>query len=562
MCDESDFKRFQAALLEAGRQADNLIAMLKNEAEALSVVEQQGSPEFIALRDRFIAALQQLIAWAMQNPALLQQAEIARGLEELQSRFADIEQVPLDTLIQHQVNDGDYRYQRAKMLFEQGKYQQAGDDFIAVLHAQPTQFNALNDYAILLNEMGRIVEARALFAKAVLHHPRQVVGRINFADFLQARGDFAEAKSHYLAALELESQSQRAYQGLSHVCYELGESELAAQYRDLGYRGNALVPMPYRGKTNAGIPVLLLGSAYGGNIPLQHLLDKTIFQATGLLTEYFDHNQALPAHRLVINLIGDAERCRLGLNSAEALLVNSVCPVINHPALVRASSRQLNAQRFATIAGVRTPRMRLVARENLLQPALAEQLIQQQGLMLPVLIRSPGFHTGQYFARAETLDELTQFAAGFPGSHILLMEYLDAGNHSGQFHKLRVMFVDGIPYPLHLAISKHWKVHYFSSEMEQVAEYRVLEEQFIMEMPRFLGGNVLKALDSVRQVLGLDYGGVDFAIGKTGEVLLFEANATMMSAEPDMQEKRAYRQVASERISTAFRNLLLSRLTA
>ena len=35
-----------------------------------------------------------------------------------------------------------------------------------------------------------------------------------------------------------------------------------------------------------------------------------------------------------------------------------------------------------------------------------------------------------------------------------------AGRHGGKY---RVMFIDGVCHPLHLAISRDWKVHYFTA---------------------------------------------------------------------------------------------------
>ena len=54
----------------------------------------------------------------------------------------------------------------------------------------------------------------------------------------------------------------------------------------------------------------------------------------------------------------------------------------------------------------------------------------------------------------------------------------------------------------------------------------------------------MAALGGIRDALGLDYAGIDFGLGADGDLLLFEANATMVIAPPDRDERWAYRRAA------------------
>jgi CheY-like chemotaxis protein len=113
-------------------------------------------------------------------------------------------------------------------------------------------------------------------------------------------------------------------------------------------------------------------------------------------------------------------------------------------------------------------------------------------------------------------------------------------------------------YPLHLAISKHWKIHYFSADMRDRAEHREEEAKFLADMPRVLGAKAMAALERLLTALKLDYGGIDFALNQRGEILLFEANATMVVEQPDEDQRWDYRRAAVERIHAAVRDLLLT----
>jgi hypothetical protein len=120
------------------------------------------------------------------------------------------------------------------------------------------------------------------------------------------------------------------------------------------------------------------------------------------------------------------------------------------------------------------------------------------------------------------------------------------------------MIVGGGLYPLHLAISKRWKVHYFSADMRDRAEHREEEAKFLVDMPRVLGAKAMATLERLLAVMRLDYGGIDFALNQSGEILLFEANATMVVEQPDADPRWDYRRAAVERIHAAVRDLLLT----
>jgi hypothetical protein len=96
-------------------------------------------------------------------------------------------------------------------------------------------------------------------------------------------------------------------------------------------------------------------------------------------------------------------------------------------------------------------------------------------------------------------------------------------------------------FPLHLAISHLWKVHYFTSGMADNAAHREEERRFLENMPAALGERAMAALDEIRSEVGLDYFGVDFALAADGSVLLFEANAAMVVIAPPPEPIWDYR---------------------
>jgi glutathione synthase/RimK-type ligase-like ATP-grasp enzyme len=201
---------------------------------------------------------------------------------------------------------------------------------------------------------------------------------------------------------------------------------------------------------------------------------------------------------------------------------------------------------------VTVPRTELVSRSEITPERLAER-----GWIFPLLVRVPGYQAGRYFELVNESHMLAEALTRLPGTELLLIAFLDARGADGFARKYRVLFIDGRLYPVHLAISAEWKVHYFSSDMGENAAHREEERRFLNDMPATLGAPVVAALEEIGHALGLDYGGVDFGIDAAGNVIVFEANATMAVYPPPAGAQWAYRQPAYQAIIAAVRALIL-----
>jgi hypothetical protein len=62
----------------------------------------------------------------------------------------------------------------------------------------------------------------------------------------------------------------------------------------------------------------------------------------------------------------------------------------------------------------------------MIQTLRRDEVLTADRLSFPLLLRSPGFHTGQHFVLVEDRDALADMAVRLPGEEILAIEYLDA----------------------------------------------------------------------------------------------------------------------------------------
>jgi glutathione synthase/RimK-type ligase-like ATP-grasp enzyme len=446
----------------------------------------------------------------------------------------------------------------ARRLTEKGAREEAKETYLTLLKQSPDHFGALNNLGALLHEMGYRSAARTAYARAVERHPQNPMGHVNLANAMRDGGDIAAAREHCQIALSLDPSHAGAHQAIASILFDLGDHVAAARHRKLGYENQPPLVLPCRG-TGKSISLLLLVSAIGGNVPIRHLIDDKIFATAVIYADYWA--TPLPPHDLVFNTIGDADLCRPAIEAAAHLLAKNRKPVLNAPDHVLPTGRTQNAARLAHLPGVRAARTIDLPREIFLASDAAETLAGR-GLKFPLLLRSPGFHTGQHFERIETSEQLRDAAARLPGETLTAIEYLDARGPDGKARKYRAMFVDGAILPLHLCISDDWKVHYFTSAMAESAAFRAEEERFLHDMPGVIGARGMAGLAAIQRALGLDYGGIDFAVGRDGEILLFEANATMIIIAPGPDPRWDYRRAAIAQVEDAVRAMLLQRAIA
>jgi hypothetical protein len=200
----------------------------------------------------------------------------------------------------------------------------------------------------------------------------------------------------------------------------------------------------------------------------------------------------------------------------------------------------------------------LLTREQLSHSDAATTLARL-GFGFPLLLRAPGFHSGLHFLRVESFEALPDALAELPGQEFIVMQYLDARGPHGKTRKYRAMMIEGKIYPLHVAISSHWKIHYFTAEMADNPEHRAEDAAFLENMPGVIGPVAMNALQQIQSVLGLDYGGIDFGLNARGEVLVFEANAAMAVNPPEPDDRWSYRLPAYHRIHAAVQKMLIER---
>ncbi|MDA8092738.1 MAG: tetratricopeptide repeat protein [Betaproteobacteria bacterium] len=425
--------------------------------------------------------------------------------------------------------------------------------FMEVIRLAPGHFGAWNNLGNLLFDSGFTSGAKTAYTAAAVHHPTQIAPHVNLGNLMLYEDDPLSARTHFAKALALDPDLPSAHQGLASACHRQGDLAAAREHRERGFRKNPVSRLPFGGHGKP-LALLLIASALEGNVPWRFIIDRSVFDTTIVAAEYLDLAHPLPAHDLVFNAIGDVDLCAEGLETAGELLKRTDAPVINRPQAVARTGRLANSVHLGRLPGVVAPRMRALARAQIAD--MAEAIAS---LGWPCLLRAPGFHGGRHFVRVAHPDDVGAALGALPGDEWLAAEFLDPKTPDGLFRKYRVMAIDGALYPLHLAISRHWKVHYFSSDMAQDPRHRQEEAAFLGDFEAHLGADAVRTLRAIARALELDYCGIDFCVDHEGRVMLFEANATMTIVPPTHETQWDYKRKAVQDALHAARTMFRER---
>lgn len=232
----------------------------------------------------------------------------------------------------------------------------------------------------------------------------------------------------------------------------------------------------------------------------------------------------LTPYRCLVNLITEPEQNDQVLDNLRKLLRGANGKVINRPEAVLRSTRDQVAKRLEGIDGLIVPR---VIRIKSPKPEQAVQSIERAGLRLPVILRKAGTHTGRIVGLFDKIDDLRD-AFGGEGDH-LATEFVDFRSADGLYRKYRVFFIGERMIFRHELVSDHWNVHGKDRDRFMIDRPDLVDEEIaLLATPEGAFSPAIKeVLKAVRERMDLDFFGMDFAIMDDGDLLLFEANATM-----------------------------------
>jgi tetratricopeptide (TPR) repeat protein len=389
--------------------------------------------------------------------------------------------------------------------------------------------------------------AWALLERAVTLDPSCARAHAARGNLLVRRGSTIAARRSYALAARLDPYDAPARVALGELAFMAGDEREAETWFDAAFaltRQYARAPRP---GTRSAL-VLATAGPWHRNIPLDFVVDP----ARWALQRWYLPDAAaerpefrLPAYDLVIDAIGASDAGGPALAAAERFAGTQRNAVINDPRRVAGTARAALSATLRGVGNCRATESRRVTRAELLRSAID----------VPLIVRPADAHGGQDLERIDDAAALARYAANVSAAAYDAAPFVEYRSADAFYRKYRVMFVDGEPYPYHLAIDARWMIHYHRAPMAQHPWMRAEERRFLAAPEQALPGWDT-TLREIAAAIGLDYGGIDCALLPDGTLFVFEADAAMLvhNFDPDPAKRAAY-----ERIRAALDALLARR---
>ena len=443
------------------------------------------------------------------------------------------------------------RLTRAAAYKALGRFDEAAEDLAQANALSPGRVAILVTLGTLYAELDRLDEAEFHLREAILRDPlcKEAHANLGAVHARQEKFDLAEAACR--EALALDAGLITAHQNLAAIL-TASQPEAARTHRDAAYQRQHIF---VESSAPANPSVLVLTTADAASVPLKYLLPRQRYTQIRWFIDYAkpDDEVLLPPYDLVFNAIGDPDFMPPLPVPVQHVLQNSAPPVLNNPTRILNTHRSSLPDLLKGIANVVVPPViRLTSAET-----NALDAIGQAGITLPAIIRPAGSHGGENLQKVTSSAEALQAIQRFDNAYVT--KFVDYRNPDGLYRKYRVIFVDRQPYPYHLAIGPDWLVHYWTAGMANDAIRRQEERRFLEAPEAAIGSRAMAALAEIGARLDLDYAGIDFSCLPGGQVLVFEANATML-VHPEHEALFAYKNPAMRQIAQAFEAMLTPRL--
>jgi tetratricopeptide (TPR) repeat protein len=434
-----------------------------------------------------------------------------------------------------------------------GKAQEAIAYYLQALKLNPGHWASRTNLVEALMVTKQYIVARALLLELVGERPQEAQLRHQLGKTYFELDDVDTAIECFQQAIALNPRDADSLNWIGGIRQRQGDAEAAQVAYAEAARIQPLIRRP-AAKSPADFRVLALYAPFAGNTPTEYLFKDPAYDTDTLALFAAREYDVEPMGRnvqVVVNLISDADQAQSLLPLAADLVGRLGKPTINHPGKIQRTTRDAVAELLAGIPGSGIPKaLRHQAGADCSAAALAAAL----SFSFPVLARPVGTHGGDDFEKVETTAELSAFLSQHPGIDHYLIEYIDYRSADGFFRKYRFIFVDDQILPYHLAISNDWKVHHVSTDMVNQLWMQREEEAFLNDPAIVFTSAHYEVLRAIQQRIGLEYFGIDCGIDCSGNLVVFEVNASMLVHERN--DDFPYKAPFVIRIKTAFDAML------
>ncbi len=428
------------------------------------------------------------------------------------------------------------------------RFNEAFQQYQQVLMIAPDNPEVLDAYGHFLLQTGQFNEAIHIFRRSVTLDPNGYESQLALSSLAHHLGNPAEAHQALI-----EATTRHPY-----ILWSEYKPHKPTILRLRSFEGSAYQILE---KQDGTYHKLLRG----GHFSIRDLVNKPQYNLVilNLFENNIDTVQKLPHFDIILNTIAcpDSKRESL-LTAARFLDSHPQIPVINHPRQVLDTTRERNSLRLNLIPGVEFPKTERLRWDGQSVDGIVKQILGL-GFVFPMIVRKVGSQTGQTVALVHNETALrSHFETSSINQDYYVIQFKDCQHQRGVFNKTRIFFIDGEFYPVANLFNNAWNTHSGDryNIMNQSPWMQTEEKAFLGNPYGYFGAENFKKFYQIRDIIGLDFFGIDFTILPDGTLFIFELNAAMRH-NFDHAKNFPYTEPHLKRISRAFNTMVQKRLS-
>ncbi len=378
-------------------------------------------------------------------------------------------------------------------------------------------------------------------------------------------GDLTEVRRYLAEQVAVSPNGAACLLDLATVETILGRAAVATALQDAAFANSRLFRRPSIDGDAPGVRVLAIMAPGDlmANTPLEFLLEDSDVTLDMLFCPPGEAlPRPLPPHDLIFVAVAGSDVSGPLLATLARELAGCAAPLLNRPERIACLSRTEVAEAVRDISGLVAPAIVRASRAQLAAAGMTDALAAL--LSLPpgpftALVRPVASHAGGGLARLGGGAEVPAYLDGRPEQEFYLSRFVDYRSVDGLFRKYRIVFVDGVPFAGHMAISRNWMVHYLNAGMWDDPAKRAEEARWMKDFDTVFAVRHAASLAALHAAMELDYFVVDCGETADGQLLLFEADPAMLVHAMDPPGPFGYKQVPMQKIFTAVRAMIRRR---
>jgi hypothetical protein len=393
-----------------------------------------------------------------------------------------------------------------------------------------------------------------------------LIGMPRIMELAFRKVDLEPLRRELIARAQRDFGDANALMDLSCVLSTMGQTELALTLQTEALSLSRHFTLQSTQPEKLRLLALMMPGALMDNMPLEFLVNGTDVTLDML---YLEPDPALwpqqwPAHDVACVAVCESPEARPLLDLLTQHMHRLPRPTLNQPARIADLARDTAWRRLQALPGCVMPPSVAVSRAALTtlldssEAATSGWADLWRGAHYPIICRPAGSHAGHGLGKIDDDSALAAYLAATDGEQFVVSPFINYISADHQYRKYRIAFVAGQTFPVHLALSARWMVHYLNGDMTDRPDNRAEEQRFFEGFDQGFGLRHAAALAEIDERLGLDYFSIDCAETPEGELLVFECDTGGVAHAMDPLQDFGYKRPHMLRLFAAFRSLLLA----